>query len=147
MPGLGRRASTWRRRSPRSGRAGLGPDQKVLLVIDQFEQWLHARGEEQETELAEALRQCDGERVQCLVMVRDDFWVALSRFMGDCGSRSSRAGTPRSVDLFDLIHARKVLTAFGRAYGRLPESDGAAAKDQEGFLDQAIAGTGPGRHG
>jgi hypothetical protein len=26
-----------------------------------------------------------------------------------------------TVDLFDLLHARKVLAAFGRAYGRLPD--------------------------
>ncbi len=28
------------------------------------------------TELVEALRQCDGHRLQCLLMVRDDFWLA-----------------------------------------------------------------------
>src|SRR5262249_26372588 len=60
---------------------GVGGNQKVLLVIDQFEQWLHANRQEQETALDQALRQCDGKRVQCIVMVRDDFWVALSRFM------------------------------------------------------------------
>ncbi|MHB8900555.1 MAG: serine/threonine-protein kinase, partial [Thermoguttaceae bacterium] len=51
--------------------------QKVLIVLDQFEQWLHARrGTEQEA-LIQALRQCDGQHVQCLVLVRDDFWLAL----------------------------------------------------------------------
>src|SRR5262249_39689871 len=49
--------------------------QKVLLVLDQFEQWLHAKRDEQNTALVQALRQCDGERVQCIVMVRDDFWL------------------------------------------------------------------------
>jgi hypothetical protein len=28
------------------------------------------------------------------------------------------------VDLFDLLHTRKVLAAFGRAYGRLPDIPG-----------------------
>src|SRR5262249_5666450 len=46
---------------------------KVLLVLDQFEQWLHARRTEEDAELVQALRQCDGERVQAIVMVRDDF--------------------------------------------------------------------------
>src|SRR5262249_27227784 len=32
--------------------------QKVLLVLDQFEQWLHAKRAEENTELAQALRQC-----------------------------------------------------------------------------------------
>ncbi len=61
----------------RRGR-GLRSGQKVLLVLDQFEQWLFARRNEIDTELVAALRQCDGERVQAVVMVRDDFWMAAS---------------------------------------------------------------------
>ncbi len=102
----------------RQGR-GLGHDQKVVLVVDQFEQWLHARRQEQETELAQALRQCDGEHVQCLVMVRDDFWVSLTRFMGDLRIEILQGQNAALVDLFDLIHARNVLIEFGRAFGRL----------------------------
>jgi hypothetical protein len=56
----------------RQGR-GLQPGQKVFLVLDQFEQWRHARRGEESTELAQTLRQCDGERVQAVVLVRDDF--------------------------------------------------------------------------
>src|SRR5262249_42967019 len=56
---------------------------KVLLVLDQFEQWLHAKRSEHHTELVQALRQCDGEHVQCLVLVRDDFGMAATRFMND----------------------------------------------------------------
>ena len=37
--------------------------QKVLLLLDQFEQWLHAKRNEENTELVQALRQCDGGRV------------------------------------------------------------------------------------
>ena len=55
----------------------------MLLVLDQFEQWLHAKRGEENTELVAALRQCDGEHVQAVVMVRDDFWLAASRFMRD----------------------------------------------------------------
>src|SRR5262249_30069114 len=51
----------------------LASGQKVLLVLDQFEQWLHAKRGEPNTELVQALRQCDGCRVQCVVLVRDDF--------------------------------------------------------------------------
>src|SRR5262249_37907323 len=51
---------------------------KVLLVLDQFEQWLHATPRGQNTELVQALRQCDGGRVQAVVLVRDDFWLAAS---------------------------------------------------------------------
>jgi hypothetical protein len=44
------------------------------------------------------------------------------------------------VDLFDPRHARKVLTAFGRAYGTLAERTADFSREQESFLDQAIAG-------
>jgi eukaryotic-like serine/threonine-protein kinase len=111
-----------------------------VLVLDQFEQWLHARGQEQETELVDALRQCHGEHVQCLLMVRDDFWMSLSRFMGNLRIEILQGRNTALVDLFDLTHAHKVLIEFGRAFGRLRGSDEALAKDQETFLTQAIEG-------
>ena len=39
----------------------------MLLVLDQFEQWLHAKRGQENTELVAALRQCDGEHVQAIV--------------------------------------------------------------------------------
>jgi hypothetical protein len=47
---------------------GIPIGKKVLIVLDQFEQWLHAKKEERGTELIQALRQCDGGRVQCIVL-------------------------------------------------------------------------------
>ncbi len=114
--------------------------QKVLLVLDQFEQWLHARRNDENTELVQALRHCDGGRLQCVVMVRDDFWLAVSRFMLSLEIDLIPAKNIALVDLFDLLHARKVLAAFGRAYGRLPDNFGQISKDQDAFLDQAVAG-------
>jgi eukaryotic-like serine/threonine-protein kinase len=119
---------------------GLGQGQHVLIVLDQFEQWLHARRREPDPELARALRQCDGEHVQCIVMVRDDFWVALTRFMGDLHIEIVQGRNAALVDLFDPIHARKVLTEFGKAYGRLPGDDGALTKDQDSFLTKTVEG-------
>ena len=81
----------------------------MLLVLDQFEQWLHARRSEENTELVAALRQCDGEHVQVVVMVRDDFWLAASRFMRDLEIRLVEGENSALVDLFDPRHARKVL--------------------------------------
>ena len=112
--------------------------QKVLLVLDQFEQWLHARRGEENTELVNALRQCDGEHVQAVVMVRDDFWLAVSRFMADLEVELIQGQNTALVDLFDPRHARKVLTAFGTAYGNVPERTGDISRDQHAFLDQAI---------
>ena len=100
----------------RKGRV-LPPERKVLLVLDQFEQWLHAKRGEENTELVAALRQCDGEHVQAVVMVRDDFWLAATRFMRDLEIRLVEGDNSALVDLFDPRHAKKVLMAFGRAYG------------------------------
>jgi serine/threonine protein kinase/formylglycine-generating enzyme required for sulfatase activity len=111
---------------------------KVLLVLDQFEQWLHAKRQQENTELVQALRQCDGERVQCLVLVRHDFWMAATRFMDSVEVRLVQGENTAAVDLFDLRHAQKVLTAFGWAFGALPEKD--LTQDQRTFLDQAVAG-------
>ena len=116
---------------------GIPGGKKILIVVDQFEQWLHARRGEQDSELAGALRQCDGEHVQCLLLVRDDFWLALCRFMGDLHIELVQGQNIALVDLFDPPHARNVLAAFGRAFGRL---DGQLSKEQRAFLDQTVAG-------
>jgi hypothetical protein len=107
-------------------RAGgvLPTDVKLLLVLDQFEQWLNANHEHGCGELVEALRQCDGRRVQCLLLVRDDFWMPVTRFMRAQEVPLVEGENCAAVDLFDLEHARRVLAEFGRAYGRLGDSTG-----------------------
>jgi serine/threonine protein kinase/formylglycine-generating enzyme required for sulfatase activity len=118
----------------------LRPGQKVLIIIDQFEQWLQSRQAEQDGELIAALRQCDGEHVQAVVLVRDDFWMAATRFMRELEIDLVPDQNVAVVDLFDPRHARKVLIAFGRAYGTLPDRTADISRDQQSFLDQAIAG-------
>jgi len=119
---------------------GIPVGRKVLIVLDQFEQWLHARKEETNTELVQALRQCDGGRVQCIVMVRDDFWMAVTRFLRELEIRLVEGQNSAAVDLFDTDHARKVLAAFGRAFGKLPDNPHDTSKDQKEFLKQAVSG-------
>jgi formylglycine-generating enzyme required for sulfatase activity len=121
-------------------RPALSGNRKVVLVIDQFEQWLHGRDPEQRTELANALAQCDGIHVQCLLMVRDDFWMALTRFMDEMTIELHQGRNALPVDLFDRIHARKVLAEFGRAYEKLPELPEDYSDDQNRFLDQVVEG-------
>jgi formylglycine-generating enzyme required for sulfatase activity/tetratricopeptide (TPR) repeat protein len=123
----------------RTGRV-LRSGQKALVVLDQFEQWLHARRGMEDAELVKALRQCDGEHLQAVVLVRDDFWLAVSRFMDVLEIELIQGTNTALVDLFDLRHARKVLTAFGAAYGNLPEQARGISRDQHAFLDQAISG-------
>ncbi len=123
----------------RTGRI-LPPERKVLLVLDQFEQWLFAKRGEKNTELVAALRHCDGERVQAIVLVRDDFWMAATRFMRDLEIRLLEGENSAAVDLFDIDHARKVLVAFGRAFGKLPENASDASSDQNEFLKESVNG-------
>ena len=123
----------------RSG-AGLPAGRKVLLVLDQFEQWLHAHKDEQQTELVRALRQCDGGRVQTILMVRDDFWLAVSRFMRELEIRLLEDHNIALVDLFDMAHARKVLAAFGRAFAAFGEDTGEISQEHSEYLRQAVIG-------
>ena len=113
---------------------------KTLIVLDQFEQWLHARRSEHDTQLVQSLRHCDGSRLQAIVMVRDDFWMPATRFMRDLEVPVVENQNSTAVDLFDPLHARQVLTAFGRAYGRLPDDTTELSQDQKMFLDQAVEG-------
>ena len=85
-----------------------------------FEQWLHAHGAEQDTQLVTALRHCDGGRLQAAVMIRNDFAMAASRFMRALDTRILEGHNFATVDLFDVTHAASVLTKFGQAFGRLP---------------------------
>ena len=119
---------------------GVAVGKKVLIVLDQFEQWLHAKKDAENTELVQALRQCDGGRVQCVVMVRDDFWMAVIRFMRELEIRLLEGQNSAAVDLFPIRHAEKVLAAFGRAFGSLSEKDSEVGKDHKQFLEQAVSG-------
>jgi formylglycine-generating enzyme required for sulfatase activity len=118
------------------------PARKLLLVIDQFEQWLQAHPQEPDALLVRALRQCDGARVQTLVLVRDDFWMAVTRFLRAVEVPLVQGGNAAAVELFDAPHARKVLEEFGLALGRLSElgTSGAAAHEASMFLDEVVAG-------
>ena len=127
-------------------RQGRGPAaaRKVLIVLDQFEQWLHGNRNRHDTELVLALRHCDGARVQCLVIVRDDFWMAATRFMWELEQRLVAGHNSNAVDLFPVRHARKVLRLFGRALGALVASEQHgeqhADSEQAAFIEQAVDG-------
>ena len=119
---------------------------KVVLLIDQFEQWLHTHQARDDSQLIPALRQCDGVTVQCVVLVRDDFQVAVNRFFQALEVPLVEGHNSALVDLFDTDHARHVLLRFGRAYGKLPEAPEDLAPQQADFLVQAIAGLAENRH-
>ena len=107
-------------------------------MLDQFEQWLFGERAGGRRALEDALRQCDGERVQALLLVRDDFWMDLTRFFRGLEVGLRDGWNAAAVDLFDLDHARKVLTALGRAHGRLPGDTRCAGPEHHAFLDRAV---------
>ena len=73
-------------------------------------------------------------------MVRDDFWMAAIRFMRELEVRLLDGQNSAAVDLFPIRHAEKVLAAFGRAFGVLPDASTELSKDQKQFLAQAVSG-------
>ncbi len=107
----------------RRGRV-LRSGRKVLLVLDQFEQWLFARQGRDNSELVAALRQCDGEHIQAIVLVRDDFWMAANRFMMDLEIDLAPNANIALVDLFDPRHARKVPDGLRSSVRRLARGAG-----------------------
>lgn len=113
---------------------------KIVVMLDQFEQWLHVHKTEQDCELVNALRQCDGGRVQAVVMLRDDFAMAASRFMQALDIRIVEGRNFATVDLFDIDHAQKVLAKFGQAFGKLPAQLGNLSDDEQQFLSAASNG-------
>jgi len=119
---------------------GIPVGKKVLIVFDQFEQWLHAKKDEDNTDLVQALRQCDGGRLQCIVMVRDDFWLAVTRFGTELEVNFVPGHNMALTDLFDVDHARNVLAAFGRAFGKLPDQICETTKEHKNFLNQSVTG-------
>ena len=133
---------------------GLGKSQKLLIVLDQFEQWLHdkrqwlhaRREEDGEPELVRALLQCDGERVQCILLVREDFWGSLDSFMGAIKTPLITRAVGENVcrlPFFSQDAALNVLIAFGQAEKRLPEDSDKLSFDQKAFLDQAVKDLAP----
>lgn len=111
---------------------------KLLIVLDQFEQWLHHHADGRDSQLLRALRQCDGDALSALVLVRDDFWMAVTRFMRALEVPLVEGQNCAAVELLDASHARKVLTRFGYAFGKLP--DGANGPDASRFMDEAVSG-------
>ncbi len=119
---------------------GLAANQKVLIVLDQFEQWLEANHELRGQELIQALRQCDGEHLQCNILVRDDFCLRATQFLKELEIPVSLGKNTAMVDLFHQDHAAKILSMIGHAFGRLPEHIEDQSPEQQAFVQQAIAG-------
>ena len=113
---------------------------KVVLIIDQFEQWLHTNLADPDNTLISALRQCDGGSLQAVVMVRDDFAMAAARFMDSLEIPILQGHNFDTIDLFEEQHAVKVLSRFGQAFGKLPAKKNEFSQEQNEFVTSVVKG-------
>ena len=100
---------------------GLPGGRKLLLVLDQFEQWLGRHDPQQPAPLVDALRQCDGTTVQALLLVRDDFTLAVTQLMQQLEEPLRQDWNFAAQELFGERHAAHVVATFGRALGILAD--------------------------
>lgn len=112
---------------------------KVLIVLDQLEQRLNRGDDFMNAELTKALRYCDGQSLQALLLCRDDFLTYLSRFTDSLGSDLREGENAQAIDLFDRKHARKILLKFGQVFGQLPDQAELTEAHEE-FLQAVIRG-------
>ncbi|MFN7734053.1 MAG: serine/threonine protein kinase, partial [Pirellula sp.] len=119
---------------------------KVVLILDQFEQWLHSHRIDVDGELLRALRQCDGGRLQSILMIRDDFYLAAVRLMNQVDVPIVTDQNFKLVDLFDKEHARRVLIRFGEYYERLPPDASQHTFEQQAFLRGVVDGLSENNH-
>ncbi len=138
FPGLPAIASLTEAAAALRGGTAESGNAKVLFVLDQFEQWLHHHLDDSSSELLQAIRQCDGRRLQALVLVRDDFWMGITRFLRAVEVPLVEGQNSAAVELFDVVHARRVLVELGRAHGRLPDEPAPIGSEAGQFLDSAV---------
>ncbi len=112
---------------------------KLLLVIDQFEQWLHAHRSGEGEELTLSLMNCDGRRTQAILIVRFEFYMAMRRFMAELGVEIHQDINCAVIDLFGERHARNVLSLFGQAYGAMPSDSDKVTEEQKAFITESVS--------
>tara|TARA_R110002049_G_scaffold309101_1_gene516877 strand:- start:15646 stop:18687 length:3042 start_codon:yes stop_codon:yes gene_type:complete len=117
----------------------LARESKVLLVLDQFEQWMHGKDASKPHVLTEALQRCDASKLQCILLTRDDFRIAADRVFQHTDHRFVLGRNLVYVDPFARVHARKVLYEFGKAYEKLPIDGAALTRRQNNFLDESVS--------
>src|SRR5262249_36565331 len=86
-----------------------------------------------------ALRQCDGLGLQALLLVRDDFWMATTRFLRALEIQLQEGQNAAPVELFDQKHAGFVLGELGRALSRIRDGAIAPGSEQARFIEKAVA--------
>ncbi|MEM0926134.1 MAG: serine/threonine-protein kinase, partial [Planctomycetota bacterium] len=114
----------------------IDPKQRVVFVIDQFEQWLHANAIQRDAPLIQLLRQCDGTTLRTVMLVRNDFFIAVAKFFRELDIPIQEHRNFSTIPLFDRQHAASVLTEFGQALGKWEAGD-TGRRTRQAFLREA----------
>ncbi|MFM7925558.1 MAG: hypothetical protein ACKPJJ_35490, partial [Planctomycetaceae bacterium] len=115
----------------------LAPGRKVLIVIDHFEHWLLSRKNVADTTLTLALKQCDGQKLQTLLVIDDRAMQAAARLMAALEIPLTQNLNYATFDQLDVSAATAALTAFGKSTGRLPPN-GQLTAAQRQFIEQGL---------
>ncbi len=112
---------------------------KVVLLLDHFDTWARFAPASQLADCADALRHCDGENLQALLVIRVDYWTSAMEFLHKVECSIEHWKNVRAIELFDRHHARKLLETVGRACGCLPPYPEPLIQAQVAFMDAAIS--------
>ena len=86
-----------------------------------------------------ALRHCDGVGLQALLLVRDDFWMAITRFLRALEVRPSRESTLRPSSCSTPRTRAACWPSWAGPSGGLPDEPGTGPEpDQARFLEPAV---------
>ncbi len=114
-----------------------GSGKRLLVVIDQFEQWLHSNSVDSTT-MINALRQADGDRVQFILLVRDDYWMPIQEIFNRLEVEIQDGRNSQALPLFDIHHGKRILASFGRVLGRFPDDGQPLSSAHKSFVDAAV---------
>lgn len=111
-------------------------EKKLLLVVDQFEQWLQGNVISKDNQLVECLQLMDGVSTQTILLVRDDFFSSVNLLFQALDTPLQEGFNYQLVSRFSVQHALHVLTLFGQAFETLPDN---LDDENKKFLSEAIA--------
>jgi serine/threonine protein kinase/formylglycine-generating enzyme required for sulfatase activity len=112
---------------------------RLLVVLDQFEQWLEVHEQVNASHLALALRHCSPGKLQALLLFRKEFYAVASNFVSrQLELEISTNWNSLQLPSFTDSHARLVLGIFGHVLKGLPEETAEWRSDQREFLTRVV---------
>lgn len=99
----------WVTHPSQSAESPTNSSSKLLIVLDQFEQWLSVHGGQSNSTLGKAFQHCDGDRLQVVLIFRSDLTGEAERFMRECKSPRSDQRNAFSIEPLPNVLAMNVL--------------------------------------